>query len=96
MINKTSSIFMKDETDNRTKVICVFDVNVTNEQKIEYISKYFEEHEMNEEDEYAPIRSKIDCDVYARNIVNEMGMADFDLDRYWLEVDVPTLANSIF
>jgi hypothetical protein len=85
---------MKDETDNRTKVICVFDVNVSTEQMVEHIAKYLEKNEMNEDDEYAPI-SKEDCLEYAKQIVNGE-IADFDLDRYWLEVDVPTLANYVF
>lgn len=89
MNEKTCNIFFKDEVDNRTKVVCVFDSNVSDEEMIEVVSKYFEENEMNEEDEYAPIQSKIDCDTYARNIVLNLGMADFDLDRYWIEKNIP-------
>lgn len=88
MIEKTCNVFFKDEVDNRTKVVCVFDSNVSDEEMIEVVSKYFEENEMNEEDEYAPIQSKIDCDTYARNIVLNLGMADFDLDRYWIEKNI--------
>ena len=88
MNEKTCNIFFKDEVDNRTKVVCVFDSNVSDEEMIEVVSKYFEENEMNEEDEYAPIQSKIDCDTYARNIVLNLGMADFDLDRYWIEKNI--------
>ena len=95
MINTTSRIFMKDETNNRTKIICVFNVNVSTEQMVEHIAKYLEEHEMNEEDEDAPIQSKEQCLVYAKEIVDGEYI-DFYLDKYWLEVDVPTLANSIF
>ena len=89
MNEKTCNIFFKDEVDNRTKVVCVFDSNVSDEEMIEVVSKYFEENEMNEEDEYAPIQSKIDCDTYARNIVLNLGIADFDLDRYWIEKNIP-------
>lgn len=89
MNEKTCNVFFKDEIDNRTKIVCVFDSNVSDEEMIEVVSKYFEENEMNEEDEYAPIQSKIDCDTYARNIVLNLGMADFDLDRYWIEKNIP-------
>ena len=95
MIQKTSNIFMKDETDNRTKIICVFNANVSTEQMVEHIAKYLEEHEMDEEDEYAPIRSKEQCLVYAKEIVTGEYI-DFYMDKYWLEVDVPTMENSIF
>lgn len=88
MNEKTCNIFFKDEVDNRTKVVCVFDSNVSDEEMIEVVSKYFEENEMDAEDEYAPIQSKIDCDTYARNIVSNLGMADFDLDRYWIEKNI--------
>lgn len=88
MNEKTCNVFFKDEIDNRTKVVCVFDSNISDEEMIEVVSKYFEENEMNEEDEYAPIQSKIDCDTYARNIVLNLGMADFDLDRYWIEKNI--------
>ena len=95
MIQKTSNIFMKDETDNRTKIICVFNVNVSTEQMVEHIAKYLEEHEMDENDEYAPIRSKEQCLVYAKEIVNGEYI-DFYMDKYWLEVDVPIFENPIF
>ena len=95
MIQKTSNIFMKDETDNRTKIICVFDCNVSTEQMVEHIAKYLEEHEMDENDEYAPIQSKEQCLVYAKEIVNGEYI-DFYMDKYWLEVDVPTFENPIF
>lgn len=88
MINKTSSIFMKDETDNRTKVICVFDANASDEDMIKVISEYLEENEMDEEDnEYATIVSKEDCYNEAYKIVKGE-MLDLDLDRYWLEKNV--------
>ena len=58
----------------------------TNSKKVLAVGT--EANEMNEDDEYAPIQSKIDCDTYARNIVLNLGMADFDLDRYWLEKNV--------
>ena len=93
MVTKTCHLFIKDEIDNRTKVVFVFDVNVSNEEMIEAISKYFEDNEMDENDEYAPIQSKIDCDVYARNIVLDLGMCDFDLDRYWVERNVQFLTK---
>lgn len=76
--------FIKDEIDNRTKTICVFGDNVSDEEMVKHISKYLEENEMDEEDEYAPIQSKIDCDKYAQAMVNGF-MQDFDLDRYWIE-----------
>ena len=88
MIEKTCNVFFKDEVDNRTKVVCIFNSNVSDEKMIKVISKYFEENEMTEDDEYAPIQSKIDCDTYARNIVLNLGMADFDLDRYLVERNV--------
>ena len=88
MIEKTCNVFFKDEVDNRTNVVCVFDANASDEDMIKVISEHFEENEMNEDDEYAPIQSKNDCDTYARNIVLNLGMADFDLDRYWLEKNV--------
>lgn len=89
MNKKTCNVFFKDEIDNRTKVVCVFDSNVSDEEMIEVVSKYLEENEMDAEDEYAPIQSKNDCDTYARNIVLNLGMADFDLDRYWIEKNIP-------
>ena len=95
MKQSASHIFMKDETDNRTKIICVFNVNVSTEQMVEHIAKYLEEHEMDENDEYAPIQSKEQCLVYAKEIVDGEYI-DFDLDKYWLEVDVPTFENPIF
>jgi len=88
MVTGTCHLFIKDEIDNRTKVVCVFDSNVSDEDMIKVISEYFEENEMDEDDEYAPIQSKIDCDTYARNIVLNLGMADFDLDRYLVERNV--------
>ena len=95
MIQKSSNIFMKDETDNRTKIICVFDVNVSTEQMVEHIAKYLEENEMDEEDDFAPLHTKEDCLDCAKEIV-EGEFIDFDLDKYWLEVDVPTFENPIF
>lgn len=95
MIKKTSKLFIRCEVDNRERVICVFDVNVTNEQMIEVISKYLEEHEMDEDDEYAPIKSKEDCNEYAKRIV-EGETIDFDIDIYFLEVDVLTYTNREF
>ena len=94
MKQSASHIFMKDETDNRTKIICVFNVNVSTEQMVEHIAKYLEEHEMNE-DEYAPLQNKEDCLKCAKEIVDGE-FIDFDLDKYWLEVDVPTFENPTF
>lgn len=95
MIKKTSKLFIRCEVDNRERVICVFDVNVTNEQMIEVISKYLEEHEMDEDDEYAPIKSKEECVEYAQRIVDGETI-DFDIDIYFLEVDVLTYTNREF
>ena len=45
MNEKTCNVFFKDEVDNRTKVICVFDANASDEDMIEVISTYLEENE---------------------------------------------------
>ena len=95
MKQSASHIFMKDETDNTTKIICVFNVNVSTEQMVEHIAKYLEEHEMNKEYENAPIQSKEQCLVYAKKIVDG-DFIDFYWNKYWLEVDVPTFENPIF
>ena len=88
MIEKTCNVFFKDEVDNRTKVICVFDANASDEDMIKVISEHLKENEMGEGDEYyAPIPSKIDCDNEAYKIVKGE-MLDLDLDRYWLEKNV--------
>ena len=89
MIEKTCNVFFKDEIDNRTKVVCVFDSNVSDEEMIKVISEHLEENEMDEEDnEYATIVSKEDCDNEAYKIVKGE-MLDLDLDRYWLEKNIP-------
>ena len=89
MIEKTCNVFFKDEVDNRTKVVCVFDANASDEDMIKVISEHLEENEMDEEDnEYATIVSKEDCDNEAYKIVKGE-MLDLDLDRYWLEKNVP-------
>ena len=89
MIEKTCNVFFKDEVDNRTKVVCVFDANASDEDMIKVISEHLEENEMNEKDnEYATIVSKEDCDNEAYKIVKGE-MLDLDLDRYWLEKNVP-------
>lgn len=88
MIEKTCNVFFKDEVDNRTKVVCVFDANASDEDMIKVISEHLEENEMDEEDnEYATIQSKTDCVNEAYKIVNGE-MLDLDLDRYWLEKNV--------
>lgn len=88
MIENTCNVFFKDEVDNRTKVVCVFDANASDEDMIKVISKHLEENEMDEEDnEYATIVSKEDCDNEAYKIVKGE-MLDLDLDRYWLEKNV--------
>lgn len=87
MIEKTCNVFFKDEVDNRTKVICVFDANASDEDMIKVISEHLEENEMDEDDEYATIVSKEDCDNEAYKIVKGE-MLDLDLDRYWLEKNV--------
>lgn len=87
MIVKTCNVFFKDEVDNRTKVVCVFDANASDEDMIKVISEHLEENEMNEDDEYATIVSKEDCYNEAYKIVNGE-MLDLDLDRYWLEKNV--------
>lgn len=89
MIEKTCNVFFKDEVDNRTKVVCVFDANASDEDMIKVISEHLEENEMDEEDnEYATIVSKEDCVNEAYKIVNGE-MLDLDLDRYWLEKNIP-------
>ena len=51
MNEKTCNVFFKDEVDNRTKVICVFDASASDEDMIEIISTYLEENEMITEDD---------------------------------------------
>jgi len=88
MNEKTCNVFFKDEVDNRTKVICVFDASASDEDMIEVISTYLEENEMiTEDDGYATITNKEDCDNEAYNIVKGK-MLDLDIDRYWLEKDI--------
>jgi hypothetical protein len=87
MIVKTCNVFFKDEVDNRTNVVCVFDANASDEDMIKVISEHLEENEMNEDDEYATIVSKEDCYNEAYKIVKGE-MLDLDLDRYWLEKNV--------
>jgi hypothetical protein len=94
MIEKTCNVFFKDEVDNRTKVVCIFNSNVSDEEMIKVISKYLEENEMDEEDnEYATIVSKEDCDNEAYKIVKGE-MLDLDLDKYWLEKNMPMYINN--
>lgn len=90
MKKQTCNVFFKDEIDNRTKVIYVFNANASDEDMIEIISKYLENNEM-DENEYSPIQSKSDCDEYAQNIVKGE-MIDLDFDRYWIEKDITLLA----
>ena len=89
MKKQTCNVFYKDEIDNRTKVICVFNANASDEDMTEIISKYLEDEI--DEDEYSPIQSKRDCDTYAQNIVKGK-MLDLDFDRYWIEKDVTLFA----
>jgi hypothetical protein len=85
---KTCNVFFKDEVDNRTKVVCVFDANASDEDMIKVISEHLKENEMGEDDEYyPPILSKKGCDNAAYKIVKGE-MLDLDLDRYWLEKNV--------
>lgn len=95
MEKKTCNVFFKDEIDNRTKVVCVFDANVSDEDMIEAISKYLEENELDDEDDYAPIATKEDCDEEAYNIVKG-GMLDLDYDRYWIEKDITLFSRPIY
>lgn len=89
MNKKVCNVFFKDEVDNRTKVVCVFDANASDEDMIEVVSKYLEENEMDEEyNEYATIVSKEDCYKEAYKIVKGE-MLDLDFDRYWLEKNIP-------
>lgn len=75
MNKKTCNVFFKDEVDNRTKVTCVFDASAS---MIEVVSKYLKENEMDKEDnEYATIVSKEDCDNEAYKIVKGETL-DFD------------------
>ncbi len=87
MDKKTCNVFFKDEIDNRTKVICVFDASASDKDMIEVVSKYLEENEMEVDDVYATITSKEECDNKASKIVKGE-MLDLDLDRYWIEKDV--------
>ena len=87
MDKKTCNVFFKDEIDNRTKVICVFDASASDKDMIEVVSKYIEENEMEVDDEYATITSKEECDNEASKIVKGE-MLDMDLDRYWIEKDI--------
>jgi len=87
MDKKTCNVFFKDEIDNRTKVICVFDASASDKDMIEVVSKYLEENEMEVDDVYATITSKEECDNEASKIVKGE-MLDMDLDRYWIEKDV--------
>ncbi len=89
MKKQTCNVFYKDEIDNRTKVICVFNADASDEDMTEIISKYLEDEI--DENEYSPIQSKKDCDTYAQNIVNGE-MLDLDFDRYWIEKDVTLFA----
>lgn len=86
MKEKKVYIFFKDEVDNRTKVVCVFDINTPKAKMVQFIQEYFEENEMDEDDEYS--LTKEECKEEAINIVCNNKMADFDLDRYWLEESV--------
>lgn len=55
---------------------------------IEVISTYLEKNEMiTEDDEYATITNKEDCDNEAYKIVKGETL-DLDLDRYWIEKDI--------
>lgn len=87
MDKKTCNVFFKDEVDNRTKVICVFDASASDKDMIEVISKYLEENEMEVDDVYATITSKEECDNEAYKIVKGE-MLDLYLDRYWIEKDI--------
>lgn len=87
MDKKTCNVFFKDEIDNRTKVICVFDASASDKDMIEVVSKYLEENEMEVDDGYATITSKEECDNEASKIVKGE-MLDLDLDRYWIEKDI--------
>jgi hypothetical protein len=90
MKKQTCNVFFKDEIDNGTKVICVFNANASDEDMTEIISKYLENDEM-DENEYSPIQSKSDCDTYAQSIVKGK-MLDLDYSRYWVEKDITLFA----